>query len=357
MSRTVLSRLNALCLCAAALLSAGFAASAQAGGLSVKGSDILGPDGKPIVLRGWNWGRWGKTQPGDGAENAAQGANVVRIPLRWWGAWGQEEADSYDPNSPETGYIKAGHLKMLDGYVKMASDNHLWIVLFIDSNCGQNGTQDKEDQANHCDPKNQYSKGHNFWTDRDKRAQFVKAWQFVANRYKNVPYLGIFEPLPEPAPPSASQAEIAQFYDELMTAIRQVAPGIPFLVGSEHYRANQVEGVYNPKWKDVIYTGNFFTHKQGNNIDKRLQSMLEFRKRYQVPLFVQQVGSKSGDDPNNAKLKQVLDGLSSNNIGWTLWEYRASSNPNSHGVNYSVQGGAWRAKPEVMRLVTSYFKR
>jgi hypothetical protein len=99
-----------------------------------------------------------------------------------------------------------------------------------------------------------------------------------------------------------------------------------------------------------------FTHMDGKNIEKRLDSLLELRKRYQVPLFVQQVGSKSGEDPDNAMLKEVLDALSSNNIGWTLWEYRSSNNPNSHGVYYSVQGGGWQVKPAVMRLVTSYFK-
>src|SRR3954454_19522978 len=62
--------------------------------LSVSGQEILDPSGTPIVLRGWNWGQWGTMQPQDAADNRAQGANVVRIPLRWWGAWGEDSVNA-----------------------------------------------------------------------------------------------------------------------------------------------------------------------------------------------------------------------------------------------------------------------
>src|SRR5690242_2991078 len=86
--------------------------------LSVRGAEILDPDGKPLLLRGWNWGQWGTTQPQDGAANVAQGANVARIPLRWWGQWGKTsddpaapEIDSRSDGSP--GHIAPDHLEML----------------------------------------------------------------------------------------------------------------------------------------------------------------------------------------------------------------------------------------------------
>src|SRR5665213_2543685 len=55
------------------------------GHLSVKGSQILAPNGQPIMLRGFNWGTIADTaQPQDAADNVAQGANFVRIPLSWY---------------------------------------------------------------------------------------------------------------------------------------------------------------------------------------------------------------------------------------------------------------------------------
>lgn len=39
--------------------------------------------------------------------------------------------------------------------IAQASDAGLWIVLFIDSNCGQNGTQESVDLT-YCDPAGTY---------------------------------------------------------------------------------------------------------------------------------------------------------------------------------------------------------
>ncbi len=78
--------------------------------LSVSGANVLDPQGRPIVLRGYNWGQWGTVQPQDAADNVAQGANSVRIPLRWWGDW-RDGVDSRDVASP--GHIDPAHLAIL----------------------------------------------------------------------------------------------------------------------------------------------------------------------------------------------------------------------------------------------------
>jgi hypothetical protein len=70
-------------------------ASGTPGRLSVSGTQILTPGGKPIVLRGFNWGQWGTAQSTDAASNVSQGANSVRIPLRWWGN-AKPGVDSYN---------------------------------------------------------------------------------------------------------------------------------------------------------------------------------------------------------------------------------------------------------------------
>ncbi|MBA3789287.1 hypothetical protein H0X32_02750, partial [Patescibacteria group bacterium] len=79
------------------------------GHLTVRGSQIIAPDGQPIVLRGFNWGPISDTsQPQDGRDNAAQGANFVRIPLSWYSSNRLDTTDcsggalDYDPNAPGT---------------------------------------------------------------------------------------------------------------------------------------------------------------------------------------------------------------------------------------------------------------
>ena len=371
-----------LALGAASVSSAAGVQSSGPGHLAVRGQDIVDPSGRPIVLRGWNWGHFGKAVEQDAADNAAQGANVVRLPIRWWGFYQGEGIESRNDQAP--GGIDPHQLQIIDDNIRWASRAHLWIVLFIDSNCGQNGTQNDK-MVQYCDPGHKYPNGHNFWTDPDARARFISLWRFIAARYKDTPYLGMFEPLPEPGGEGTSGEQIQQFYGETMNAIRQVAPGIPFLIGGYKYRAPQVRQVYNPAWKDVVYTGNLFLHEGGGegggfggggkkkrggggggdnlgmgSIRERAQELLDLRAKANVPLFIQQIGVKQGEDPDQSQLRQLLGLVNDNHIGFAYWEYRGSKSPDSYGVLFG-QGkngrGQWETNQPALSAISQAFKR
>ncbi len=330
--------------------------------LSVSGQNLVDSSGKAVMLRGWNWGRWGLAQSNDAADNAQQGANSVRIPLRWWGYYEGPDIDSRDDAQTATAGIDANHLAILDAMIAQASAAHLWIVLFIDSDCGQNGTQDANEVA-YCDPGGNYPNGHNFWTDPVAREKFIEVWKFIAARYKNTPYLGMFEPLPEPNPVSASDRDITTFYDEVMTAIRSVAPGVPFLIGARTYNIKQAGAAYNANWTDVVYTGNMFLYTSGtqteniDNLTTRLQYLLDLRSSFNVPTFVQQAGVQSGDDPDQTYLNALLSLLNASDVGYTYWEYRDTFNPNAYGVIYQDGNGGWITKTNFLDTIIGYFKR
>ena len=329
--------------------------------LTVQGTNLVDNNGKIVMLRGWNWGRWGMTQPGDAAQNVAEGANVVRIPLRWWGYYDAPNIDSRDDTQTSTARISAAHLAILDDMVAQASAAGLWIDLFVDSNCGQNGTQDAA-QIAYCDPTGSYPKGHNFWTDPDARAKFIEVWKFVASRYKSTPKLGLFEPLPEPNPSGAGDAAITAFYDELMTAIRSVAPGIPFIIGPRSYTMKQVDGAYNAAWSDVVYTGNLFVHMVGTDdqviadLGTRLDVLLKFRTDHGKPVFIQQAGVKSSEDPNLVYLNALMPLMNTNNVGYTYWSYRDDTYAGGYGVIYR-SGNTWVTKTNFMSVISNAFKQ
>lgn len=330
--------------------------AAGPGRLSVRGADILDPAGQPILLRGWNWGRWGTTQPQDAPDNVAQGANVVRIPLRWWGLYkGRVQGiDSREDGAPAG--LDPDNLRHLDEMVRWASSARLWIILFIDSDCGQNSTQDRQQQR-YCDPSGRFPEGRNFWTDAEARQRFIALWRFIAARYKDTPYLGMFEPLPEPNPPGVSPAQLTAFYDEVMRAIREVSPGVPFLVGGRAYRAHAIREAYHPAWKDVVYTGNLFLYAgKGDgalaDLRERAAALTSLRQRHQVPVFVQQVGVRSREDPDLSRVREVLRHLVQQRIGFTYWEYRGSASPGEYGVHYQ-RGNQWVAKREWVDAVSA----
>jgi hypothetical protein len=345
---------------AAAVLAQTEAPAAGPGHLAVRGREIVDPAGRPILLRGWNWGHFGKAIEPDAADNAAQGANVVRIPLRWWGYYKGKGVESRNDAATATAGISPENLQILDDTVRWASRARLWIVLFIDSNCGQNGTQNAE-MISYCDPGRQYRDGRNFWTDPAARAKFINVWRFIANRYKDTPYLGLFEPLPEPGAPATTPVQIQEFYTEVMAAIRQVAPGIPFLVGPPKYRAALVESAYNPAWKDVVYTGNLFYHVEGQEsgnegLRGRLRTLVDFRARHSVPIFVQQVGVRAGEDPDKSRVTAILNALVDNRVGFAYWEYRGANNPDEYGVLFR-RGKAWQTNQPALSAISSTFKR
>jgi hypothetical protein len=340
--------------------------TAPAGGLprlTLRGTEILDPQGAPIALRGFSWGRWGTMQGGDGAANKAQGATMVRIPLRWWGIYGDDSIDSRDDTAP--GLVDPAHLKELDRMIADASSAGLWIDLFIDSDCGQNGTQEDKGTAKYCDPEGKFgSKGRNFWSDPGEQAKFIEVWKFIANRYKDTPYIGMYELLPEPNPAGYSAEEVSQFYQELIAAVYPIDSRTPFLIGAyKGYNIKSVESAYIKTSVPIIYTGNLFVYTERGdsasvigNLEDRLKSLTDFREKYQVPVFVQQTGARSGEDPENIYADAVLSLLNKNRVGWAWWTYRQESYGDGFSVEYQKKDGSWTRKESLLATISKHFK-
>lgn len=334
--------------------------------LRTQGDKIYYPSGKEAMLRGFTWGTWGTTRFHDADRNTVEGANTVRIVLRWWGKYYDDSVDSRDDNAP--GNIDPEHLAELDRMIEQASEKGLWIDLAIDSDCGQNGLQqDSPGTKEYCDPTGKYgSAGHNFWTDTEARAKFIETWKFVADRYKKTPYIGMFELLPEPNPVTFPAAKISEFYQQLIAAVHPMDPRTPFLLGSRVYMIKLVESSYIDveDGVSVIYTGNLFAHPEigeyGDvmyDLEYRLKHLTDFREKYRVPVFVQQTGVRSEDDPGEIYADAVLALLNKNSVGWDWWEYRQQGSfAGGYGVWYVKADGTWVKKDAVSKVISKYFK-
>lgn len=341
----------------------GDSSSGEVPRLTLRGSEILDPQGKPIVLRGFSWGRWGMMQSGDGAANKAEGATMVRIPLRWWGIYEYDSIDSRDDAVP--GLVDPDHLKELDRMIADASSAGLWIDLFIDSDCGQNGTQEDKGTAKYCDPEGKFgSKGRNFWTDPGERAKFFEVWKFIANRYKDTPYIGMYELLPEPNPSGYSAEDVSRFYQDLIKTITPIDPHTPFLIGAyKGYNIKSVESAYIKTSVPVIYTGNLFVYTElgslasvTSNLKERLKALTDFRDKHQVPVFVQQTGARSGEDPGGVYTDAVLSLLNQNHVGWAWWTYRQDNFGDGFSIEYKKKDGTWARKDDLIAIISKHLK-
>jgi hypothetical protein len=324
--------------------------------LSISGKDILDHNGNKINLRGINWGHFSQTAFEDIQTAIDWGANCIRMPLRWWGYY-DTGVDSRQDSSP--GHINPAHLAMLDDHIKWATDRGMWVIFFLDSNCGQCGVQDANDKA-YCDPGNVYGNlGHNFWTDLDMRQKFLEAWTFLINRYKDTPYIAMWECLPEPGAPGVDGPGQIAFYKEVIATIRAIDTVTPFLIGaSPFYGIQNVEDVYIPDSTPVIYTGNLFCNNGISLLAGRLQSLTDLRDTKKVPILIQQVGVESIFDPDQSIQTYVLQLLNANNVPYTWWEFKGGdTTPDTYGVLYkdAVHPGGWITKIPVRDILIDAF--
>lgn len=338
--------------------------------LTLNGATMLSPEGKPIVLRGMNEGTWGKMRSHDAAEIAGQGATVVRVLIRWWGHYGRSDVDSRLDNV-EKGHFEPAHLAQFLQEVQWCLDAGLWVIPVLESDCGQNGLQDPQ-TIKYCDPDASYPGGHNFWTDLTQRELYKQAWVYLAGILKDYPRIAFYELLPEPlgGHDDSYNQKVSEFYKELMIAIEDKAGDkrTPFLIGPrDAYNITLCDEAYlnSPRWINrVVYTGNLFiwTGKSEEeniaNLEERLGALKRMRTKRNAPVFIQQLGVRSGDDPTQFYLDAALRRVTNAGIGYTGWQWRQNTSKKEEFaivVEDADTGADWVNWP-VLNVYSRYWK-
>ena len=337
--------------------------------LTFDGSVMRDASGNAVMLRGINEGTWGAMQSGDAAMIAAQGGNVVRVLIRWWGLYGGSNVESRDDGDP--GHFLPDHLTEFLQNVQWCLDAGLWVVPAIDSNCGQNGLQN-EATIGYCDPTDSYPGGHNFWTDLTQRQRFTQAWIYLAGLLKGYDRIAFYELLPEPLQgrDSSYGVEVSSFYQELMAAIDDATADTrtPYLVGArDAYDIQLCDEAYisDPRWADrVVYTGDLFIHTNGTqsenlaDLQTRLGALADMKAKRDVPVFIQQFGVRTGDDPTEFYLAAGLSQMNAAGIGYTGWQWRQNTtDPDEYAIVVADPvTGADVVKTAVLAVYSSYWK-
>jgi hypothetical protein len=352
--------------------------------LTMKGSQLLDPNGKKITLRGFNWGAWGAAQAGDAADNAAQGANVVRIPLSWYfdsdgTGVGTNKQDAYAPGKP--GNINPDILALIDQQIDWAVSQKLWVDVMV------RGADD------------------DFWTNPAVIPQFLEMWSFLADHYKDRPYIGMLELLSEPHPTNDqhNNDKVKALYEQVIAAVRAKDAFTPVMIGpAKDYEIRDLEQVYLADQQNVIYTANFYelpayvkqTKKGGTvyhypgsvpdqvnatdgcdteNVGKTvtmnkgflsglLKCLTGFRDAHAVPVFIQQVGLRSEVPDSLSYATDVLALFNKEQVGFTYWTYRFPYRNNTDGsgeigVLWQDSSGTWTTKTDWLTMISAAFKQ
>jgi endoglucanase len=311
--------------------------------VGVKGKDIIGPDGKNLLLRGTNLGNW--LVP-EGYMFKFEQTNAPRMINETLSQLIGPDATREFWKKYLTNYITAGdihYLKslgmnsirvpfnyrmftdpqylggtgesvafaILDRLVGWCKQENLYVLL--DMHCAPGGqTGDNIDD----------SYGYPYLYDNPASQDLtIRLWRKIAAHYKNETAILGYDLLNEPI---ATHFDASHFnplleplYKRIVKAIREVDGNhLVFLGGSQWDSNFKIFGA--PFDKKLVYTFHKYWTATTQDV---IQEYIDFRDKYHVPIYCGETGEN--DDKWIMEFRQLLE---RQNIGWHFWPYKKMDN-------------------------------
>jgi endoglucanase len=317
---------------------------AQPAFISVRGEEIIGPDGKNFLIRGTNLGNW--LVP-EGYMFKFKNANSPRLinetlseligpdaARSFWKKWQVSYISAGDIHYMKSigmnsirlpfnyriftdpdylgGLGETKAFELLDKLVGWCRSENLYILL--DMHCAPGGqTGDNIDDGY----------GYPFLFDHPESQELtISIWQKIAEHYKNEPIIMGYDLLNEPI---AHYFDATHFnplleplYKRIVKAIREVDPNHIVFLGGAQWDSNFKP--FGPPFDDKsVYTFHKYWTATTQDV---IQEYLDFRTKYKVPIYCGETGEN-----DNAWILNFRKLLEKNNIGWHFWPYKKMDDP------------------------------
>jgi hypothetical protein len=312
------------------VLFSALACTAHAQFVHVQGTDLVAADGKKLLLRGINLGNWLVLE---GYmfhfEHGPQSAREIDLLLndlvgpaqaeRFWKDYREQYITEADIqflrrsgfNSVRVPFdyrlVGEGKFGLLDRVVGWCRRAGLYVIL--DMHCapgGQTGTNID----------NSWGYPWLFESDEYKK-QTAALWREIASHYREETTVIGYDLLNEPIPHYPRLLHLNPLlepvYKQITAAIREVDRNHIVILGGAQWDSNF--DVFGPPFDaQAMYTFHKYWTTPTADV---IQPYADFRKRYNVPLWM----SESGENTDDwiAKFRGVLE---ENNIGWAFWTYK-----------------------------------
>lgn len=239
-----------ICVISATLAFPHHAAAADLPPLHVQGRELVA-EGKPVRLRGLDWGWWHLSKTvyteNDMRRQAAWGANVARLVF------------SYNDLQNEDGTFKEDGFGKFDEVVQWARKYGQYVIFDMHVVPGGQSTQP-------------YTAGgkNRVWTDPVSREHYLTLWKEIARRYRNRPEVAAYELMNEPNTVQGPPDRLLALYREVIPAIRAVDPAKIIVVCGDHGSDADflVDALKLPD-PNILYTFHFYKESTGwvSNLD------------------------------------------------------------------------------------------
>jgi len=320
-----------------------FYLKAQTGFITVKGKEVIGPDGKPFIMRGTNLGNWlvpegymfrfdkvnspklineaitellGPAEAslfwekylhtyileGDIHYLKDIGVNSIRIPFNYRLFTNEDYLGS---NDPQRGF------ELLDRVIGWCKKEGIYVMLDMHAApAGQTG--DNIDDG--------YGYPFLFKSEASQKL-CADIWQKIAGHYKDEPIILGYDLLNEPISTyfdaNDLNPSLEPVYKLITASIRKVDKNHIVILGGAQWDSN-FKPFGAPFDSKLIYQ----FHKYWTEPTKAvIQDYIDFRDKYNVPIYCGETGENK--DEWVGAFKKVLE---DNNIGWHYWPYKKMEN-------------------------------
>lgn len=312
--------------------------------ITTKGPQIIGPDGKPFLMKGTNMGNWLVPEGYMFKFKSVNSPRLINEALME--LLGPEETTKFWKQYQDT-YITAADIHFL----KASGMNSIRIPfnyrLFTTENyCGQNNPNRGFELLDrvigwckkeglyvvldmHCAPGGQTGDniddgyGYPFLFKSPAMQQLTAAiWKKIASHYKNETAILGYDLLNEPIATYFNADEFNPYlepvYKLITKAIRTVDKNHIIILGGAQWDSNfKCFGApFDPKL--VYQFHKYWTKTTGKEV---IQEYIDFRDKYKVPIYCGETGENK--DEWCEAFRKTLD---ENNIGWHYWPYKKMDN-------------------------------
>lgn len=243
---------------------------------------------------------------------AAWGFNSVRLPMHY-NLYTLPVED--EPVRGQHTWLEKG-FAMTDSLLNWCRANRLYLILDLHAAPGGQGhdlpISDRDPQK------------PSLWESEDNKQKTIALWKKLAARYANEPWIGGYDILNEPnwgfedpkdtrGTAERKNEPLKQLMVDITKAIREVDSKHIIIIEGNGF-GNNYHGIL-PPWDDNMVLS---FHKYGNfNTKEQIKGFLEWRDRYNVPLWLGESGENS-----NTWFTEAIALAEAHGIGWAWWQLK-----------------------------------
>lgn len=250
----------------------------------------------------------------------AWGFNSVRLPMHF---------NLYtlpvdkEPVAGQNTWLEKG-FAMTDSLLAWCKANEMYLILDLHAAPGGQGNDLNISDRDGSKP--------SLWESEPDRLKTIALWKKLAERYQDEPYIGAYDILNEPnfgfedpandknGLKEQNNVPLKQLMQDITRAIREVDSRHIIIIEGNGW-GNNYNGILPPWDRNMVLS----FHKYWNlNDTKSIQHILDFRQKYNVPVWLGETGENS-----NVWFTEAIRLLEKNNIGWSWWPLKklGANNP------------------------------